>query len=95
MHASHRQLISGATAVSCAVMQQRNADVAHGCTTQAKGFALRNGHMYAYRLIEALGLPVADGVVRVSLVHYNTPDEVQSLLAALHQTLGYNNKVPC
>lgn len=37
-------------------------------------FGFRSGHMYSYRLLrEVLGLAdVEDGVVRVSLLHYNT-----------------------
>lgn len=37
-------------------------------------FGFRNGHMYSHRLVkEVLGLEdVDDGVVRVSLLHYNT-----------------------
>lgn len=49
----------------------------------AQGFGLRHGHMYAYRLCEALGIDPADGVVRISLLHYNTPEEVADVLAAL------------
>jgi cysteine desulfurase family protein (TIGR01976 family) len=49
----------------------------------AAGLAVRNGHMYAYRLCEALGIDVTEGVVRVSAVHYNTPDEVERMVAAL------------
>jgi selenocysteine lyase/cysteine desulfurase len=49
--------------------------------------ACRNGHMYAYRLCEALGLDLADGVVRLSLVHYNAMDEVDRLLDALDAVL--------
>jgi selenocysteine lyase/cysteine desulfurase len=56
--------------------------------TQKEGFALRHGHMYAYRLLTALRLPdINDGVVRVSLLHYNTPAEVQGLIKALTTVL--------
>ena len=47
------------------------------------GIAIRHGHMYAYRLCEALGLDPADGVVRVSLVHYNTVEEIDQLIEVL------------
>ena len=50
--------------------------------------AVRWGHFYAPRAIEALGLGKVDGVVRVSLVHYNTPAEVDRLIGALSDTLG-------
>jgi cysteine desulfurase family protein (TIGR01976 family) len=49
----------------------------------AAGLAVRNGHMYAYRLCEALGIDVKEGVVRASAVHYNTPDEIERTVTAL------------
>ena len=42
-----------------------------------KGIGLRDGHMYAPRLMRRLGLPEQSGAVRASLVHYNTHDEVR------------------
>lgn len=51
------------------------------------GIGVRNGHMYAYRLCRALGLDPEDGVVRVSLVHYNTPEEIDRLIEVLEETL--------
>ncbi len=44
---------------------------------------LRHGHMYAWHLCEALGLDPEDGVVRASLVHYNTAAEVERLIEIL------------
>lgn len=41
----------------------------------ARGVGVRSGHMYSPRLMNRLGL-MPDGLVRVSLVHYNTLDEV-------------------
>ena len=49
--------------------------------------AIRHGHMYAYDLCTGLGLDPDDGVVRVSLVHYNTPPEIDRLLDALESIL--------
>ena len=44
--------------------------------------------MYAYRLLEALHVPdLDDGVVRISLLHYNTPAEVDGLIRALKAVL--------
>ncbi len=51
------------------------------------GIAIRSGHMYAHRLCEALGLDPADGVVRVSLVHYNTVEEIDRLIDVLEEAL--------
>lgn len=53
----------------------------------AHGIGIRYGHFYSLRLIEALGLDPADGVVRVSMVHYNTRAEVDRLIAVLDQLL--------
>ena len=44
------------------------------------GFSCRYGHMYAARLIEHLKLNKTGGVVRVSLCHYNTSDEIDRFL---------------
>lgn len=44
---------------------------------------IRFGDFYAKRLIETLGLAAVNGVIRVSLVHYNTLDEVDRLIDAL------------
>jgi cysteine desulfurase family protein (TIGR01976 family) len=45
------------------------------------GFAVWHGDYYAYEVMQHLGLP--DGAVRVGIVHYNTEDEVDRLLAEL------------
>jgi cysteine desulfurase family protein (TIGR01976 family) len=47
--------------------------------------AVRYGDFYARRLIEYLGLADQNGVVRVSLVHYNTLEEVDRLINALEE----------
>jgi cysteine desulfurase family protein (TIGR01976 family) len=52
-----------------------------------RGIGIRHGHMYAYRLCEALGIPVEPGVVRVSLLHYNTLEEIDRLIAAFDEVL--------
>lgn len=59
---------------------------------QGAGFAIRHGHMYAMRLTERLVdmqyvRSPGDGVVRISLLHYNTPEEVQQLVSALDKIL--------
>src|SRR5690606_1608893 len=52
-----------------------------------RGIGAGSGHFYARRLVDALGIDPADGVVRVSMVHYNSDDEVQRLVAALDEIL--------
>lgn len=49
--------------------------------------AVRYGHFYAKRLIDALGLAAQNGVVRVSMAHYNTISEVDRLIAGLESAL--------
>ncbi len=40
------------------------------------GIGIRDGHLYTPRLMKRLGLPLESGAVRVSLVHYNTVQEI-------------------
>ncbi|HSC90362.1 MAG TPA: cysteine desulfurase-like protein [Gaiellaceae bacterium] len=47
-----------------------------------QGFAVWHGDYYAVEVMRRLGLE-PDGAVRVGIVHYNTADEVDGLLAAL------------
>jgi cysteine desulfurase family protein (TIGR01976 family) len=47
------------------------------------GIGIRDGHMYAPRLMKRLGVPLDSGVVRASLVHYNTIQEVRNFGNAL------------
>ncbi len=48
-----------------------------------RGIGVRDGHMYAPRLMRRLGLSPETGAVRASLVHYNTLAEVQNFADAL------------
>jgi cysteine desulfurase family protein (TIGR01976 family) len=41
------------------------------------GVGLRDGHLFAPRLMARLGLSMDSGAIRVSLVHYNTIDEIR------------------
>ena len=59
---------------------------AAGASTEAAARAeigIRDGHMYAPRLMRRLGLDPETGVVRVSLVHYNTAAEIARLAEVL------------
>jgi cysteine desulfurase family protein (TIGR01976 family) len=49
---------------------------------------IRHGHMYALRLCEGLGIDPAAGVVRVSLLHYNSEEEIDRLIAALERAMS-------
>jgi selenocysteine lyase/cysteine desulfurase len=49
---------------------------------------IRFGDFHSRRLVEHLGLSEGNGVVRASMVHYNTLDEVDRLVGALERALG-------
>ncbi|MBJ3783512.1 aminotransferase class V-fold PLP-dependent enzyme [Devosia sediminis] len=52
------------------------------------GVMASGGNFYAVRLLEALGIdPVNHGVLRLSFVHYTTPQEIQQLIRALDAEL--------
>ena len=42
-----------------------------------RGIGIRDGHMYTPRLMQQLGIPLESGVLRASLLHYNTIEEIQ------------------
>ncbi|GAX38588.1 cysteine desulfurase-like protein [Nodularia sp. NIES-3585] len=48
---------------------------------------IRYGDFYAKRLIEYLGLADQGGIIRVSMVHYNTLEEVDRLIEAFERVL--------
>ena len=51
--------------------------------------AAKNGHFYAYRLLRAMGVEdMNDGVLRISLSHYNTLHEVERCVAGLRALLS-------
>jgi len=45
-------------------------------TMSDRGIGIRDGHMYAPRLMKRLGASLDTGVNRASIVHYNTLDEI-------------------
>lgn len=54
-----------------------------------KNLGAKHGHFYSKRLLEHLGVAdPADGVIRISLSHYNTPGDVDSALAALREAIN-------
>ncbi len=71
--------------VAFTVEGRKSADIAKAAN--AKGLGIRFGHFYSRRLVERLRLDPDDGVVRVSLAHYNTPAELDQLSAHFDDTL--------
>ena len=52
-----------------------------------RGIACGNEHFCAHRLVEAMGEDPENGVVRLSMVHYTSPDDVAAAIQALDQVL--------
>ncbi|MFT5482165.1 MAG: selenocysteine lyase/cysteine desulfurase [Halieaceae bacterium] len=57
-------------------------------TLQAARIGTENGDFYAPRLLEAVGVDTSDGVVRLSLLHYNQRQDVEKILRELDKALG-------
>ena len=55
---------------------------------QDRGIGCESGHFYAWRLISDLGIDPEDGVVRISLAHYSSHEDVEKILAALDNVLS-------
>jgi cysteine desulfurase family protein (TIGR01976 family) len=53
-----------------------------------RGFFTWDGNYYALNLTEHLDVEKSGGFLRIGLVHYNTADEVDRLLAALREIVG-------
>jgi cysteine desulfurase family protein (TIGR01976 family) len=53
-----------------------------------RDIGIRDGHMYAPRLMNRLNLSMDSGAVRASLVHYNTLDEVRRFGEALKAVIA-------
>ncbi|MCU1282868.1 MAG: cysteine desulfurase family protein [bacterium] len=60
-------------------------DIVHAVDAQRIG--IKHGDFYARRLVDRLGLGPRGGVVRASMVHYNTIEEVDRLCAVLEPIL--------
>ncbi|MDD9992672.1 MAG: aminotransferase class V-fold PLP-dependent enzyme [Rhodospirillales bacterium] len=74
-----------APTVAFAVEGRDAGDIARAVARHEIGIGA--GDFYAARCIEALGLAARGGVVRASMVHYNTADEVGRLIHALDEAI--------
>ena len=66
-------------------LRKRSSEVA--TALHLRGIGAEFGHFYAHRLLANLDIDPDQGVVRISLVHYNSLPEVQRILAALDAAL--------
>ena len=71
--------------VAFTVDGRASSDVA--TALESERLAVRWGHFYARRAMQPLGVDPDQGIVRVGLAHYNTPDEVARLVRALDGAL--------
>jgi selenocysteine lyase/cysteine desulfurase len=55
-----------------------------------RGFFTWDGNYYAMNLTEHLGVEKDGGFLRIGLAHYNTTEEVESLLQALKEIVQKN-----
>jgi len=51
----------------------------------ANNIATRNDNFYAWRCLKALGIDINDGVLRISMTHYNSINEVRNLIDKLEK----------
>ncbi len=80
---------SGATRIgTISFVHEEKSSAEITAVVDRSGIGIRHGHMYAYHLCEAAGLEPEDGVVRVSLVHYNTPEEIERLIEVFDRALA-------
>ena len=86
--ADHRRLDDRVPTVAFSVRGVPSASIA--AELARDGIGARSGHMYAPRLLQRLNL-LPDGVVRVSLVHYNTVAEVERFRESLSRIAPVRN----
>ncbi len=67
-------------------LKQSSASLA--ASLQKAGIGTENGNFYAHRLITDLGFDADDGVVRISLLHYDRNQDVDKILLELDKALG-------
>ena len=53
--------------------------------------ATRNDNFYAWRCLKALGIDTDDGVIRISMTHYNSIAEVEKLIKSIDGILNNKN----
>ena len=76
--------------VSFVVSGVKSREVVEGVQERTQGrLGIRNGHMYSHRMLgEVVQLgDVEDGVVRVSMLHYNTEEEMGVVVRVLEEVI--------
>ena len=78
----------GDRAPTIAFKPLKQSSAALTATLQSAGIGTEHGDFYATRLIEGVNIEPTDGVVRLSLLHYNTHQDVEKILDQLDRALA-------
>ena len=81
-----------APTVSITVAGARAEDLAR--SLGVRGIQVWNGHFYAVRAVEVLGLARVGGLLRTGFLLYNTPAEVDRLLGAIGEIAAAAGRAP-
>jgi len=68
-------------------LRHREPGLALATRLAEHGIMASGGNFYAWRLMEALGIDPQHGVLRLSFVHYTSPEEIHNLIKALDAEL--------
>ncbi len=66
------------------ISKNKSSKYISDCLVKSK-IATRNDNFYAWRCLQALNINLDDGVVRLSLAHYNNQDDVENCIKALEK----------
>jgi len=78
---------AGKRAATVSFQPLRRRPVEVNAVLAQKGILAAAGHFYALRLLQAVGVDPAEGVVRLSFLHYTAPEEIERLRTALEIAL--------
>ncbi len=67
-----------APTISFTSLKKSSKEISNFLTSN--NIATRNDNFYAWRCLKALGINVDDGVIRISMTHYNTKKETEKLI---------------
>lgn len=70
-------------AATVAVIPDRGSPAEWATRLAAQGIMAGAGHFYAVRLLQAMGIDPARGVLRLSFVHYTSSKEIEHLISTL------------
>lgn len=78
---------AGQRAATVSFQPRRRRPVEVTAVLAQQGILAAAGHFYALRLLQGVGIDPAEGVVRLSFLHYTAPEEIERLLGALEIAL--------